>query len=178
MNHETILSYTAGLLDGEGCFRINKMFKGKYDVFTTYQPVIIVGMTDKEVIHWLQSQFGGYINKVKAQRENQEDQWRWQLSEKEIVKQFTKDILPYLKVKRLQAMILLEFCVAFPGRKRYGDRTDEAERDKYYYVMSAANSKGPGSSAKKQNYSHCLSPALKPFCWGVIPLVDFFRRFG
>lgn len=138
------MAYAAGLIDGEGCFSIQKSGG-------TYRTTIQVAMTSRVTISWLHEQFGGHFGHTPA-TENCEEIYLWVLAAKPKIATLIPLLLGHLKAKVLPATILLEFCQKFNVTKG-GRYTIEqyAEMEKYHRLMMLANSKGPGSNSIKDN---------------------------
>ena len=93
-NAPVTLSYLAGIVDGEGCItQQNKSWR------------VQIAMTDKMLIEWIGT-FGGTVRKRKTTG-NHLPIWRWLLMRQAEVAEFLYALLPYLKVKREQAIIAL-----------------------------------------------------------------------
>lgn len=108
----TILAYTAGLVDGEGCIKIsinkpNKKNGGKLDKH--YLDVNVTN-TNKEVIYWLKNEFGGsvYTTYGECQGKKHKQIWRWTIVSNQ-AKDFLKLIYPYFIIKKEQAKLGIEF---------------------------------------------------------------------
>lgn len=138
-----LFAYTAGILDGEGCFSIQKSGG-------TYRTTIQVQMTSRAVPAWLHENFGGGHFSSRPATAQTEELFIWVLASKPKIVFMIPWLLPYLKVKNLPATILLEFCTKFNvGRGGTYSVDVCAEMDKYHQLMMLANSKGPGSNALK-----------------------------
>ena len=107
--------YIAGILDGEGCISIyhQKVQKGK--VYLSYNVRVIVGMTDPLVVHLLRDQYGGSVW-LRKRPAPWKASYTWCLTGK-IVEKFLNDILPFLMIKKGQAMLALELRKHINGRK-------------------------------------------------------------
>lgn len=101
------LAYAAGLIDGEGCIQICKHRHSKYLVGYHYELTVRVAMADAEPILWLKQTFGGSLL-YSPKKGNNKGMYRWSVSPRLAVKCLNA-ILPYLKAKRTQAEIALEF---------------------------------------------------------------------
>ena len=100
---KTDLAYVAGIIDGEGCIGI---YKTKYRYYLT----VAVHMTDEWMVTWLASLFSGSKNTYThyRKRSNCKPEWAWQIQGKRALV-FLELILPYLKLKRPQAEIAINF---------------------------------------------------------------------
>lgn len=96
---ETDLIYAAGFLDGEGCFELlGPAHKSciRIKVYNSYKPVI----------DWFLETFGGsYYN---AGRMSIKPMYAWSITGENCVN-FCKLIIPFLKEKKRQAEIIVEF---------------------------------------------------------------------
>jgi len=104
------LAYIAGLVDGEGYIGLVKVTETRRIFRTTYcyLPTIRISMCDREGIDFIDRLFKGNIwfhQKQKGWR----DQWEWSAKGKKRVAEILKAILPYLKIKKRQAEVLIEF---------------------------------------------------------------------
>lgn len=132
MNYsEEDLIYAAGFLDGEGCF-------------TAYGPnakiTVAAENTYKPVIVWLHNTFGGTLsNKNKVRKEHHRGTYRWTLVEKQ-AEEFCKIIVPYLKEKANQALLLMALQYT-KGMKLVGNKLHpdvRAERERLMSLLKEA----------------------------------------
>lgn len=97
-----ILAYLAGIIDGEGTIflQIDTRNNKNYRTWS-----VSVANTDKTLIDWLQSNFGGKVNSWANDRPRfgKKQLWRWYLGRKERILPLLSDILPYLIIKREKA---------------------------------------------------------------------------
>ena len=100
MNKQS-LSYIAGIVDGEGYIGANKR---KQKAHYGYQPRCSVAMVDPEAIDYLHEQLGGnrYIQYRAGCRPLHTVEWSALQAEK-----VCKILLPFLKVKKYQAELLI-----------------------------------------------------------------------
>jgi hypothetical protein len=100
------LAYAAGLIDGEGCILIIRGKPRGVRVTPQYSLRIVVGMSVLTGVKFLHELFGGSIS-VRANREYKPvNVWSVQTIQAEGV---LRNILPYLRVKKEEARIGLEF---------------------------------------------------------------------
>lgn len=101
---ETDLAYAAGLIDGEGCIRIN------IGTTTLGQRkdglVLSVAMTNPLPIHFLHKLFDGNIDYREIS--NKQPTWTWYVSTRLAVEILEK-LYPYMLVKKEQAIIAILF---------------------------------------------------------------------
>lgn len=141
------IAYAAGLIDGEGCFFIGKGINGNTAIY------LQVKMTDRAAVQWLHETFGGVFGEKAASTNRAENTFEWRVFRRDLLYRVTKELLPYLKVKRLAATITVDFCEKF--KIRPGVRLSEEEKtemEKYREFMSVANGRGPGSAERKENF--------------------------
>ena len=91
------LSYIAGYLDGEGTFYLSNK---------TFKPCVTCTNTHKETIIWLKEKLGGNLTEnIAGKKHNHRPTHRWSVVNKEAIA-LCSAILPYLKEKTEQAIIL------------------------------------------------------------------------
>lgn len=106
---DTDWAYFAGIVDGEGSvsayfFRANKGYEA-------YGPrirsMIRVSNTNRALMDWLVSHFGGNCGVGRIQRGDRKTVYRWEPARRDVTF-LLEGMLPYLQVKRAQAELLLE----------------------------------------------------------------------
>jgi len=120
---KTDLAYVAGVVDADGCIRFHReKYPTRGGIKHSYHAVVIVTNTNKWLVEWLRFSFGGTVYKhAEAQNERQERCWRWYIKHQKAA-DFLRLILPYLKMKRDQAVLAIEF----QSHKIQGKRPIEA----------------------------------------------------
>lgn len=98
MTNNEQLSYLAGLLDGEGCLYI-----GYNNPHNTYLPCISISNNYKPILQWCKLLFGGCV----IGRNNRRCS-TWRLTGKSALL-LIKELFCYLKIKKDEAKIFLEF---------------------------------------------------------------------
>ena len=98
---EKVLSYMAGIVDGEGCIAINGSEHKQ-------QLVVTVANSNEPLIRWIALHFGGHTNINYSENEKHRNSYCWRLYGHQ-TEGFLKSILPYLIVKKSQAELVLEF---------------------------------------------------------------------
>ena len=94
---EEDLAYAAGFIDGEGCLSVGK----------TWKIAISCSNTDKPTIKWLHKNFGGsYYSSKRKRKPNHRTMHTWQIVSLNAYN-FCKMIVPYLKIKTEQALLLI-----------------------------------------------------------------------
>jgi len=113
MIEKTILAYTAGLLDGDGCIQISSVEpNNKGTQKTKYHNLSVqITNTNKEVINWLKDIFGGFITSrysLPSSRKDCKTGFVWHIATIQ-AKDFLESIYPYLIIKKKQADLAIRF---------------------------------------------------------------------
>lgn len=133
---QTDLAYAAGIIDGEGyVFLIHAPRKDRANGSNHYG--VRVRMLDPEAIGFLHATFGGTLRIAKPSGRAKSPVFEWYLSAKKSVL-FLQSLLPYLKVKRHQADLVIMFS------KTIRERTVSLGRNK---IMSLC----PAEITQRQN---------------------------
>lgn len=103
-------AYLAGIIDGEGCITITKQRNIKAGrLGYCYRPVLHVANTHSRVLVILQKQTGlGRARKFDDARENRKERWQWMIWSQQAA-QIVRRVLPYLIIKKKQAIVFLRF---------------------------------------------------------------------
>ena len=112
-----LLSYLAGIIDGEGCIRLQTI-KNNPRWNTQYHAAISIGMTDKKVIQMFADRYGSKIGVECVP--NRKAVYRWKKAGNKIVPPILTELLPYLIVKKPQAELVLKY---YNERKKCGGIT-------------------------------------------------------
>ena len=115
------LAYVAGLFDGEGSIVIGCSLGRTNRKNPCYFLQVGITNTDRELIDWLHRTFGGHVsdNSHSPSRSKQRPCWAWRVTSRQ-AHGFLKKILPYLRTKKTQANIAIEFqehMTAFASNK-------------------------------------------------------------
>lgn len=97
-------AYAAGIIDGEGSISIHKKEKSRCFVLA-----VQVGVTDYELVDWLQFFFGGHINSYQPKGERKVVHI-WRLFGTQ-AQEFIEQIKPYLILKKYKAELAISFRV-------------------------------------------------------------------
>lgn len=122
-------AYLAGLVDGEGSiglYYLNRKKKSKYHEHTpTPSGRIVIATTSKSLVDWWNREFGA-IGRVflNSRPKPNKPVWTIHLIKKRHVAEILNAVLPFLIVKRRQAMLMLEFL----GLDNTGLRSLSTER--------------------------------------------------
>jgi hypothetical protein len=99
------LSYLAGLVDGEGSICLNKVGrKGMQNL----HPQISITNTNKEILDWVGIIVGWGTVSGKPRMPRHKPAYNWRING-HLAIQFAKALLPYLRIKKIQATTLIEF---------------------------------------------------------------------
>lgn len=99
------IAYVAGLFDGEGYVDIYSASTSKASKSPSLMLRLIISQKDGSIMNWLDKNFGGHVR-----MERRKGSWiyRWDIRSQK-AKDFLLLILPYLKIKRAQAEMAIEF---------------------------------------------------------------------
>lgn len=105
-----LLSYTAGIIDGEGTIGIRKKTYKIDPSRMFFTPRIVVGMITAQPLDLLFGLFGGSIRiRISGSEEHPDmtPMFTWEISS-EKAKIVAKQLLPFLRVKKEQAQLLIQ----------------------------------------------------------------------
>ena len=143
MSDKAKFGYLAGILDGEGCLTIGA---GQKETCTNYNSIIVVSNTNKGLVDWLQTKFGGSVYLCRKQQGNQKEAYMWRVLKKKEIELLLLATLPYLVIKREQAKLLLEF-VRLPRMNANDKRAD------LYNRLKKLNARGVSRETNTQELS-------------------------
>jgi hypothetical protein len=137
--------YIAGLVDGEGSLMIHW---NKGQPHFNFSCFMVIGMTHEGVIKWLAEILGVTYEKVKMTRKNWKQIYRVRLHTQDNMEKFLKELLPWLKVKKEQAEVILKFLNLEPE----GNMRDYAKkRAELYLRIRELNKRGSRFSLEKEH---------------------------
>lgn len=115
---ENKLSYIAGLFDGEGCITITKTIRKNNRPY--YQLVVIILMAEPEFLDKLHEDIGlGKVYKIKnADKEHHKDRSSYRMANTN-AEIFIKALLPFLVLKKNEALTALQFLETFKDQNPY-----------------------------------------------------------
>lgn len=113
---ETELAYIAGLIDGEGSIDIHFNKPSKSSPNGQYFVRVTIHITNLPVLEWLRTQFGGSIYKRKESKTNWKQGYDWKLVAGNAI-QLLRKIEPYMKIKKAEALVAIDFSINKPGQK-------------------------------------------------------------
>ncbi len=140
-------SYFAGILDGEGCVRIG------WSVYTKRgrmrRGFLQVGNTSKEMVDWLKDNIGGnWSIDTSAAHRLHKTVYAWSMNCRAAA-EVLKKALPFLVVKKAQAMVLIEFATTLTTPNSVGRAglpvAVVEHRERLAQEMHRLNKKGIGN---------------------------------
>ena len=113
-----IIPYTAGLIDGEGCIRLDKYPKKSPGHNIQYVLRVSVKMSNLQVLELMKEIWGGNIY-VKKKVDGRKQQWDWVIQALR-ARNMLKLVYPHLIVKQRQCKVALDFKLQPTGKKISG----------------------------------------------------------
>ena len=113
-------AWMAGFVDGEGCMTITKNKRRKTAWY--YRPVLNIVNTDLASMQFFSAHYTGAVSSIQESRTDARnhkwnDYHRWNCPVLRL-REMLNDIIPFLRVKRKQADILLRFLDTRNGQDR------------------------------------------------------------
>ncbi len=130
---DTILAYTAGLLDGEGTIGIYRKPNGSIYVNLS------ICNTDGEIIEWLQKHFDGHIHQRKRLNPRSKILYQWYLGQQGQILEFLNLLEPFIIIKKRQFQIALSFIST---KNLCDSETLDEYRSFLHSQMKEANKRG------------------------------------
>lgn len=139
-----ILAYVAGIIDGEGYIGLipssSKQLKNP-----SYSPKVKVTNTNEEMVIFLYKTFGGHLDKLRFLNNPVFKPARmWTLSNKVNVKPFLISLIPYLKIKKKQAELVINYCnnYSYKEMRQKDNKKALQKRNDYYHELRKLNHRG------------------------------------
>lgn len=103
------IAYLAGIMDGEGTISLSRTSDKTMKRKTSFRPFIAVVNTNIELIHYLHEITGlGTVSKLYVSKNKKHRSFkRWTVWTRQ-AEQIVKLLIPYLRVKKEQALLFLE----------------------------------------------------------------------
>lgn len=108
MGCDSDFAWAAGFIDGEGYVHLQPVHKRRSDGYTNRKPRIEVAQVDPIALLKLQRILGGSVIQMSA-RNGRKQSFRWDLTGVKVAPAL-EALLPYLTVKKTQALLLLEYA--------------------------------------------------------------------
>ena len=125
--------YMAGIFDTDGSFSIRKN-KGRKSF--QFSPFVQLSMKDcQSIIFLIKNIKIGNLCKPKQNHLNRNQIFKWSCSNRNDVKNFLENIIPFLRFKKEQAKVLLEYCdsINLMNHRQKGISKEENEKRFFYY---------------------------------------------
>lgn len=151
--NETEKAWLAGFIDGEGSIGLTKEYDQRKGVgYFHYRPALQISNTVKSALDDAQEMIGGgYISLLyRDKRGNRKPLYMYALRKQEILKQTLQSIIPYLRIKRKHA----ELLVAYIHR-----RQDIRKNAKGWYAPYVTEDEITYAILKEMNRRGVTSPA-------------------
>lgn len=136
------LAYMAGLFDGEGSIYIGKASSHRQQL---YSVCLSITNTDKDVLQWAVEHFGGAVSLKPAERAHYKTRYLWRAQAIRNTAIVLEQILPFLKIKKQQALLALRFLKLQIGKNRKRPRYNLEELEllsAYCNEMHILNKRG------------------------------------
>ena len=132
------LAYIAGILDGEGYIglvkatEIRRQRRVDNNITHSFRPTVRVNMVSDVAINFIQTLFGGNLYE-NPECPPQRHQWDLQMTNRNDCKRILEAILPFLKLKKRQAEILLSFIALRDSKPKTNASGGNYTQDEWRY---------------------------------------------
>ena len=133
------LAYAAGIVDGEGCISIVALRTGVRAHGVDYSLLFVVRMIDPSAVFFLKEMFGGGLS-VQKNKPPRRPIYNWGLSTKPASRAL-KLLLPYLRVKKKQAELAIEFA-NYPQQIHPISKAEFDRRTRLFQQLRQLNKRG------------------------------------
>ena len=139
-----LYAYMAGIFDGEGSVGISKVTRDKKrpNWAPRYSAYVSFVNTDKESVELFRKTFTPTYQPIiehQPPHTGYKTQYRWRTPGNKIVIEILETLLPYLRVKKARARLVIEYCKGkqVDGFKRRGGVPPKElrRREKYYSLL-------------------------------------------
>jgi len=151
-------AYAAGFVDGEGCIAVVRSFapqRGRY----YYGVNVVVANTNREVLDWMQTLWGGWVVGVSPERKSRATRyaWNWRIATT-ASRPFLTGIRRWLRIKAPQSDNALAMCELLTrSRRTLGPYPIPAawldEQEKHYWIQRELNHRGAEAFVAKPMHS-------------------------
>lgn len=146
MNNQRILdqNYMAGIADGESSMYVSRHVKNNKKEYRCH---FAVAMNDRHSLEVFQKYYGGNIRvghkRLSLDSKNQEYARAYVLSYSSIgkVKEIIWDLLPYLRVKKEQALVILDFISLKENEHDFNPLFVGGQKHNFYKKLKALKKK-------------------------------------
>ena len=147
-----LLAYIAGLWDGEGSFMLIRTGHisartGMRECVATAQICMTINGQQEKVLKLLKEMYDGCLFEIKdppSKNKNGKPVLMWRIAAQK-ARLFAKDLIPYLRMKKRQAEIIIEFSEIKERSRRAGSRwtpINEQERQLLVDEIHTLNHRG------------------------------------
>lgn len=137
-----LMSYLAGIFDGEGSVMISKQTSPRpRRINPTYRVRLQVNMTDSLIPQLFQNTFGGHINKFKPKKPNSRLAIAWTLAGHNCL-DVLRELMPYVILKRPQMEVAKHFLLNTPKQWSWGLTEEELALREVDYILCHQLKKG------------------------------------
>lgn len=139
MNTIADLAWAAGIIDGEGSIFIMKQGRKDRERDTNYVLRVSVESTDPYMAQELKKIFpsGAVFSSKRDKRPNNSNTLKWQINGKRSV-EVLKDLLPFLRVKKEQAELAIQFQTQTKKHWKNMVEADYDSQEKYCILLKEA----------------------------------------
>ena len=163
--HESLLAYLAGIVDGEGTIRIARIHSTamrQQRQNPHHTAALLCKMTHKPTVDLLMCTFGGHVYK-RERVPGRKQCWQWILSGNRACLHPLLNLYPYLRIKKPQASLTLDLIANSKTtgfQRRQGLPTMELQwREDLYQSVRKLNAVGERVETERENPEKgCDSP--------------------
>ncbi len=147
----TEMAWLAGFIDGEGFIGItrqNKRESAKEAAGIHYHAYLIITGTDRAAIHYIHTMTGCGHVAIQNRTGGNKTSYQWKLSRYADLLEILKQVRPYLRIKRSQCDLVVQFItlrnnVAVPSGRGSRGQTSYTEAEHHIYQqLKVLNKKG------------------------------------
>lgn len=135
------VAWAAGFFDGEGCVSMAKSAR-KGQPLPYYRVELIVSNTVKSPLDRLSELFGGRVVVARKAKGNRQTVYQWKTSGTAHTARVLKELLPWLTVKRQQALVALEAASLFGNVRKQQKKPDRPKLELLKQEMHRLNARG------------------------------------
>ena len=171
MEEEILMSYIAGLMDGDGSFSLQKLKNASRSPL--YYPILQFGFQKEHIIKLIVEKFGGTYFTIDPKKDKRYKQtfYLWRLRSIKNVASALQKLNKYLVLKKERAEFLLDFCLNFKFIRGYLVSDDVLlEREKQYLKMAEFNDCRvfEGIQSAKRPAQNTLDPIFWSYVAGIV----------
>lgn len=102
----TDLAYTAGYIDGDGCFFLGKVYSPRTHI-QKYTISIIISSVNRYVLDVFKRQYGGSVRMTKEEHDNRKSLFQWHLGKIDCTP-LAQQLITYLVEKKQECLLMLK----------------------------------------------------------------------